>query len=133
MGVGRFCRHLEPSGREITTKPARSTRVDHPVPTIGLRFENKAGEVLAYSCDTAISPAVVDLARNADVLIHEATGSIPGVHASAEEAAETAAEAGVERLILVHMPPAMSDDDLEEDDGLTEVEDSNGSAAGEEE
>lgn len=89
-----------------------ATPVDHPVPTIGLRFENRAGEVMAYSCDTAKSAAVVELARNADVLIHEATGSIPHVHSSAEEAAETAAEAGVGRLILVHMSPGMSDDNL---------------------
>ncbi len=87
--------------------------VDHPVPTIGLRFENNSGEVLAYSCDTAKCSAVVDLARDADVLIHEATGSIPDVHSSAEEAAEIAADAGAERLILVHLPPAIDDDDLE--------------------
>ena len=89
-----------------------ATPVDHPVPTIGLRFESSAGSVLAYSCDTAKSHAVVDLARNADVLIHEATGSIPGVHSSPEEAAECAAEAGAKRLILVHLPPAVTDDDL---------------------
>lgn len=89
-----------------------ATPVDHPVPTIGLRFENSSGEVLAYSCDTAKSPAVVELARNADVLIHEATGSIPGVHSSPEEAAECAAEAGATQLILVHLPPAVTNNDL---------------------
>lgn len=105
---------LEPDSDVLKTEHLTITasQVDHPVPTIGLRFENSAGEVLAYSCDTAKSPAVVELGRNADVLIHEATGSIAHVHSSPEEAAETAAEAGAERLILVHLPPALAEDDL---------------------
>lgn len=88
--------------------------VVHPVPTIGLRFEGASGTVLAYSCDTAKCGHVVELARDADVLVHEATGSEPGVHSSPEEAAETAAEAGAYRLVLVHLPPGISDDDLED-------------------
>jgi len=92
--------------------------VDHPVPTIGLRIENRDGSVLAYSCDTAKSEAVVGLARNAEVLIHEATGSIPHVHSSAKEAAETAAEAGAGRLILVHLPAAITDEHLADARGI---------------
>ncbi len=88
--------------------------VDHPVPTIGLRVAAAGGAVLAYSCDTAKCAHVVTLARDADLLVHEATGAMPGVHASAEEAAETAAEAGVGRLVLVHLPPGMTDDHLVE-------------------
>src|SRR5690606_12085249 len=49
--------------------------VDHPVPTIGLRFEGVSGSVLAYSGDTAKCTNVVHLARGADLLVHEATGS----------------------------------------------------------
>ena len=77
--------------------------VDHPVPTIGLRFETDDA-VLAYSCDTAECEAVARFGEGADVLIHEATGSLPGVHASAEEAAGIAARAGARRLVLVHTP-----------------------------
>ena len=55
---------------------------------------------------------MVELAHKADVLVHEANGSIPHVHSSPEEAAETAAEAGAGRLILVHLPPAVTPDDL---------------------
>jgi ribonuclease Z len=87
--------------------------VVHPVPTIGLRFEGTSGTVLAYSCDTAKCEAVVHLGRGADLLVHEATGSEPGVHSSPEEAAETAAEAGADRLLLVHLPPGITDADLE--------------------
>jgi ribonuclease Z len=85
--------------------------VEHPVPTIGLRFETRDG-VLAYSCDTALSGAVVDLAEGADVLIHEGTGSLPGVHSSPAEAAEVAVRAGARRLVLVHAPVGASDDGL---------------------
>ncbi|WP_412062731.1 MBL fold metallo-hydrolase [Rubrivirga sp. IMCC45206] len=88
-----------------------ATPVDHPVPTIGLRFEAD-GAVLAYSCDTAHSDAVVALAAGADVLVHEATGSLTGVHSSPEEAADVAARAGVGRLVLVHAPHDASDDGL---------------------
>ena len=63
--------------------------VDHPVPTIGLRFE-AADRAVAYSCDTAACDDVVALAQGADLLIHEATGSLPGVHSSAVEAADVA-------------------------------------------
>ena len=86
--------------------------VDHPVPTIGLRVETASGTVVAYSADTSKSEAVARLAEGARLLIHEATGSQPGIHASAEEAAETARDAGVDRLVLVHIPPGTSDDDL---------------------
>ncbi len=89
-----------------------ATPVVHPVPTLGLRIEGASGSVLAYSCDTAKSDHVVRLAREADLLVHEATGSQPGVHASPEEAADVAAQAGVYRLVLVHLPPGMTDDDL---------------------
>jgi ribonuclease Z len=87
--------------------------VDHPVPTIGVRIT--AGDAtLAYSADTAKSAAVIELARDADILVHEATGHQPGVHASPEEAAQIAAEAGVGRLLLVHLPPGLTDRDLED-------------------
>jgi len=100
---------LESDAFRVTAAP-----VAHPVPTIGLRVEGAGGTVVAYSCDTAKHPNVVLLARDADVLVHEATGSQAGVHASPEEAAETAAEAGVARLILVHLPPGATDGGLEE-------------------
>lgn len=89
----------------------RSTPVDHPVPTIGLRFEAD-GVCAAYSCDTAPTDAVAALARGADLLVHEGTGHLPGVHSSPEEAARIAAQAGVSRLVLVHAPADASDDGL---------------------
>lgn len=74
----------------------------HFVPTIGLRVENKrTGRVLAYSCDTEPVPAIVALARDADILIHETAGSGPG-HSSAAEAGQAATDAGAKALYLIH-------------------------------
>ena len=88
--------------------------VHHAKPTIGLRVESKtSGRVVAYSCDTEPTESVVRLARNADILVHEATGEMPG-HSSAAQAAEIAAKAEAGRLLLVHLPPGLTDADLDE-------------------
>ncbi len=106
---------LEPEADVLSSEAwtVAATPVDHSVPTIGLRFTDRHGRSIAYSCDTAPTGNVADLAREADVLVHEATGHMPGVHSSVEEAAEIAARAGVHRLLLVHLPPGLTDDDLE--------------------
>ncbi len=89
---------LETTDFVITAAP-----VQHYVPTIGLRVECKAtGFVLAYSADTTPWPATVELARRADLLLHEATGDEPLGHASAAQAGEIAREAGAGRLGLIH-------------------------------
>ena len=91
-----------------------ATPVNHSVPTVGLRVESRStGRAVAYSCDTEPAEAVVRLARGTDVLVHEATGHGRG-HSSAEEAAQIAAEADVHRLLLVHLPPGLTHDDLAE-------------------
>ena len=78
--------------------------VRHFIPTIGLRFEFlEAGQVLAYSCDTEPCPEVVELAQDADILIHEAHGASIG-HSSASQAAGIAREARVKSLFLIHYP-----------------------------
>ena len=80
-----------------------SSPVEHLIPTIGLRFE-MGKQVVAYSCDTQPSPVTERLARGANVLIHEATGSSVG-HTPPEKAGEVAQRAGVQRLYLIHYPP----------------------------
>jgi ribonuclease Z len=86
-------------GLTVTAAPGT-----HAVPTVGLRFEDRAGRVLAYSCDTRPCDAITRLAAGAHVLVHEATGEGPA-HSSAAQAAGVAEAAGAERLILVHVPP----------------------------
>ncbi len=86
----------------------------HSVPVVGLRVVHKeTGGVVAYSCDTEPSPAISCMAYEADVLVHEATGDFPG-HSTLEQAAGVAAEAKAKRLLLVHLPPGLTEDDLTE-------------------
>lgn len=81
----------------ITASP-----VAHVVPAIGLRITNRqTGQVLVYTGDTMRDPKVVHLARNADILIHEATGQYFG-HSTGADAAHDALEANAKRLVLIH-------------------------------
>ena len=78
--------------------------VEHLIPTLGLRITNRGtGRVLAYTSDTMSGPHVVDMARNADILIHEATGGEFG-HSTGADAARDALEANAKRLVLIHYP-----------------------------
>lgn len=78
----------------------------HSVPVIGIRVEDRArGGVVAYSSDTERSDAIARLADAADILVHEATKESFRGHTTYEDAAHVARQAGVGRLILVHLPP----------------------------
>jgi ribonuclease Z len=86
-----------------------SSPVKHIVPTIGLRIESlNNGAVIAYSCDTEPCEQVIELSKNADILLHEATGRAYG-HSSAAQAGEMAQEAGARSLYFVHYPPHQFD------------------------
>jgi ribonuclease Z len=79
--------------------------VNHIIPTIGLRIESvKTDKVISYSCDTEPCSQMVELAKNADILLHEATGASYG-HSSAAQAGGVAREAGAKSLYLIHYPP----------------------------
>jgi len=81
---------------------------EHPVPALALRIRDRhGGGVLAYSGDTEPAPAIERLARDADLLVHEATGDAPG-HSSAADAAGLAGRAGARRLVLVHVGPGQA-------------------------
>jgi ribonuclease Z len=87
----------------------------HGVPVIGMRVEDaRGGGVCAYSCDTAKSAEITALSRGADLLVHEATGTELGGHTTYVQAAEVARDAGAKRLVLVHLPPFVTDGDLAE-------------------
>ncbi|MEU7834567.1 MULTISPECIES: MBL fold metallo-hydrolase [unclassified Nonomuraea] len=69
------------------------------------------GRVVAYTGDTGPAPELAELARDADVLLAEATypEQVPDEDApylsSALDAGRTAARAGVARLVLTHLWP----------------------------
>lgn len=85
-----------------------ATLTEHFVPTIALRFTcQNSGISIAYSCDTAPTEHIVELARGVKYLFHEATTldvSAPG-HTSAVQAGAQAKRANAKRLVLLHLPP----------------------------
>lgn len=83
-------------------------RMEHPVETYAMRIEHQ-GRVLVYSGDTGPTEALVDLARDADTLLCEASFvegeyNLPGLHLTGRQAAKHAKAARVRQLLLTHVP-----------------------------
>jgi ribonuclease BN (tRNA processing enzyme) len=100
---------LAPGTRQIGPFEIGLAHMNHPVETFGFRFGH-AGRVIAYSADTGETPALAGLARDADLLLCEASFVAgqdlpPGLHLTGQQAAEHAARAGAGRLLLTHVPP----------------------------
>jgi phosphoribosyl 1,2-cyclic phosphodiesterase len=99
--------------------------LEHPGGVFGFRISNR-GCVLTYATDVGHGPdgldqRVVDLARSADLLIHDAQFSAEQKanhwdwgHSSWEDAARVAITAGVKRLALFHHDILATDYELEE-------------------
>ncbi len=107
-------------GVPVTFGPNTVTpyRMYHPPESYGLRFVTGNGRVLAFTGDTGVCPAVDELARGADVLLaeaswtHDPANRPPGVHLSGTEAGQIAARAGVGELLLTHIPPWTSREEV---------------------
>ena len=93
---------VELAGVRITTR--RQDR--HSAPTFGIRID----DARTWITDTAYDPSSASFAQGCRTLAHESwfTSSAPRnpeIHSSASQAAEIAARAGAERLLLIHLPP----------------------------
>jgi ribonuclease BN (tRNA processing enzyme) len=91
--------------------------VAHPTESYGFRFTDEVGASFVYSGDTGLCEAVVELARDADVFLCEASWTHspqrpPNLHLSGTDAGRVAAEAGVRELLLTHIPPWTSREDV---------------------
>ncbi|MEO8250212.1 MAG: MBL fold metallo-hydrolase, partial [Burkholderiales bacterium] len=102
-----------------------AARVRHPPihDAFALRFD-MADKLIVISGDTAYSPELIELAKDADILVHEAM-YLPGIdalakrvangatlkehllasHTTTEEVGKVAAAAGVKKLVLTHFVP----------------------------
>lgn len=90
---------LEDQEFKISVSP-----VQHFIPTLGVRFDFLGGgKSVVYSSDTEPCPSLTRLAAGADILFHEASGPFPG-HSSAAQAGDTARQAEVGALYLIHYP-----------------------------
>ena len=97
-------------GQQLRFGPLLVTarQVLHLGEAYGFRLEAD-GRAVAYSGDTDACPALVELADGTDVFLCEASfledrDTARGVHLTARRAGETAALAGVARLMLTHLP-----------------------------
>jgi ribonuclease BN (tRNA processing enzyme) len=104
--------HELPAGEaDVGGFPLR-TRIQrmHSNPTLALRI----GDALAWCTDTAYDAGNEDFARGVSLLGHEAfhagDTTDDGTHTASGEAARLAAVAGVGRLVLIHVDPALDDD-----------------------
>jgi len=106
------------SPTNIITK-VTANRHNHPGGSYGYRIE-RDGKVLVFCTDIehgdSIDPNVVELARGADLLVHEAQYTTEELqrkkgwgHSSYEQALQVAEMAGVQRLAITHHDPDHDD------------------------
>lgn len=92
----------------------RTVLPDYPpgTPTLSARWDFEDGPSITFVTDTRPGDASVELARDSDLLIHEASFSAvlepdadaaAHCHSTAEQAGEIARRAGCKRLALVHL------------------------------
>jgi ribonuclease BN (tRNA processing enzyme) len=91
--------------------------VCHPTESFGMRFTNRDGASFVYSGDTGYCDTIIELARGADVFLCEASWTHspdrpPNLHLSGTEAGRIATAAGVGELLLTHIPPWTSREDV---------------------
>jgi ribonuclease BN (tRNA processing enzyme) len=103
--------HVLKSGDEkkIGDYFVKASEMKHAIPCLGYRIE-KDGKSIVYSGDTVYCKNIVQLAKDSDVLIHEATvlgrdELINKKHSTPSIAALVAKEANTKRLVLTHIHP----------------------------
>jgi len=96
---------------DLAGNPVTCFRMDHTVPSVGVRIELAQGTV-AYTSDTQPNPAMQQLAQGARLLITECTFLKSGEaharssrHMTTLDAGRAAADAQVHTLVLVHQGP----------------------------
>lgn len=94
--------------------------LDHPpgVPTLGIRWDFDSGLSVTFVTDTRPTHTSVELARDSDLLIHEASFSAllepdanpyEQYHSTAQQAGSLARKAGCKQLALVHLGPEIGE------------------------
>lgn len=94
--------------REVDGIAVRSHPVPHIGPTHAIELTSPSGGRIVFGADGRYSRELTDAARDADILVAEATLGAGGhggeeVHMTAEQAGRLAREAGARRLVLTHV------------------------------
>ncbi|MEM0096857.1 MAG: MBL fold metallo-hydrolase [Conexivisphaerales archaeon] len=97
--------HFVSEGTNVLTAPG-----NHVIEDVAYRIGD-----ISYTGDTAPSDSIVNLATGSKLLIHEASGLAESEsflkevgHSSSRQAAQIASRAKVEKLLLSHITPAVS-------------------------
>jgi len=98
-----------PASGELGPFAVSFAAMNHPTPTSAVRL-TVGDRTLVYSADTGESPELVSLAHGADLFLCEASVGpddeyVPGLHLTGRQAGEHAHKAGVDRLVVTHVPP----------------------------
>ncbi|HEV7205018.1 MAG TPA: MBL fold metallo-hydrolase [Jatrophihabitans sp.] len=130
LGLHELFSFATPADAELGPFTMSYAPMNHPTPTNGVKIAWQ-DRSLVYSADTGECPELVKLATGADVLLCEASVSrdevqVPDLHLSGAQAGEHADRAGVDRLIITHVPPWNSRQDAADDaaeafDGPVEI------------
>jgi ribonuclease BN (tRNA processing enzyme) len=109
LGLHELFSFTTASATELGPFAMSYAQMNHPTPTNGVRIAH-GDRALVYSADTGESPALVELAKGADALLCEASvgpdeEQVPDLHLTGHQAGEHADRAGVERLLVTHVPP----------------------------
>ncbi len=106
-------------GREVSIGALRvlPRLVCHPTESFGVRITDPDGATLVYSGDTGYCESLIELAGGADVFLCEASWTDspqrpPHLHLSGAEAGRVAQRAGARELLLTHIPPWTSREDV---------------------
>ncbi len=109
LGLHELFGFATPTEGELGPFAVSYAEMNHPVPTSAIRL-TCGDRSLVYSGDTGESDKLIALAAGADVLLCEASVGpdeeyVPNLHLTGTQAGVHADRAGVERLIVTHVPP----------------------------
>jgi ribonuclease BN (tRNA processing enzyme) len=109
LGLHELFGFSTPTAGELGPFSVSYAPMNHPTPTSAVKLTHN-DRSLVYSADTGESAALVELAQGADLFLCEASFGpdeeyVPDLHLTGRQAGEHAAKAGVERLVVTHVPP----------------------------
>ena len=115
LGLHELFGFSTPTDGELGPFTVQFATMNHPVPTTAVRVTHN-GRSLVYSGDTGESDELVALAQDADYLLCEASVGpddvyVPGLHLTGKQTGEHAERAGVDTLLVTHIPPWVSRED----------------------
>lgn len=120
MGANIEFLHVPEDHLQIENAFVRVVKHNHPGGAYSYRFQDAAGKVIVFCTDIEhgkrIDPRIVDLAKDADILIHEGQYTPEELprhcgwgHSSWTQAVEVAQQANVKQLIVTHHDPDHDD------------------------